>query len=70
MSQTRPEPEGVQLALQEIAEARQHLQLANDALSAFGYTGSRGRSAARRRCASRGRLEIEAPPPNLLDIAL
>ncbi len=36
MSQTRPEPEGVQLALREIAEARAHLRLAGDALSALG----------------------------------
>ena len=37
MSQTLPEQEGIQLALREIAEAREHLRLAGDALSAAGY---------------------------------
>lgn len=36
MTQTPPEPEGVQLALREIAQAREHLRLAGDALSAIG----------------------------------
>lgn len=68
MSQTRPEPEGVQLALREIAEARAHLRLASDALSAFGT--SEGVVEALPAAAREGRqLEIGAPPQDLLDIA-
>ena len=48
MSQTRPEQEGIQLALREIAEAREHLRLAGDALSAAATTEAREGSAARR----------------------
>lgn len=40
MTQTLLEPKAVQLALREIAEAREHLRLASDALSAFGTTES------------------------------
>ena len=69
MMQTLPEPKTVQLALREIAEAREHLRLASDVLNAFGTTevtqamplaavGREGRQ-----------LQLGAPPHDLLDIA-
>ena len=67
MSQTRPEPESVQLALREIAEAREHLRLAGDALSALG--ASEAVVEAPSAAAREGRqLEIGAPQ-DLLDVA-
>ena len=65
MSQTRPEPEGVQLALREIAEARARLRLASDALSAFGAS----EAVVEAPPAAGRQLEIGAPPQDLLDIA-
>ena len=67
MSQTRPEQDGVQLALREIAEARAHLRLASDALSAFGASEADVEELTA--AAHEGRqLEIGAPQ-DLLDIA-
>ena len=68
MTQTLPKPEGVQLALREIAEARQHLQLASDALSAFD-TAEAAAEAPPVVLHEPRPPEIEAPPQNLLDIA-
>jgi len=69
MNQTFPEPEVVQLALREIAEAREHLRLADDALSAFGRVEAAGETPAV--VAREGRqLEIGEPPQDLLDIVL
>ncbi|MDE2776505.1 MAG: M23 family metallopeptidase [Chloroflexota bacterium] len=45
-AQTLPEPEGVQLALREIAQAREHLRLAGDALNALGTTEAAGEAPA------------------------
>ena len=69
MTQTLPEPEGVQLALREIAEARQHLQLASDALSAFDTTEAAGKAPAPVVLREPRSQEIGAPPQDLLDIA-
>ncbi len=67
MSQTRPKPNGVQLALREIAEAREHLRLASDALSAFGAPEAVGEAPSA--AAHEGRqLEIGAPQ-DLLSVA-
>ena len=67
MSQTRPEPNGVQLALREIAEAREHLRLASDALSTFGTSEAVVEAPP---AAREGRqLVYEKPPQDLLDIA-
>ena len=68
MTQTLPEPEGVQLALREIAEARQHLQLASDALRAFDTMEAAGEAAPVVLREPRP-PEIEAPSQDLLDIA-
>ena len=46
MTQTLPEPKTVQLALREIAEAREHLRLANDVLSAVATMESVGEAPA------------------------
>ena len=67
MSQKLTEAEGVKLALSEIAEAREHLRRASEALSraetqASGATSSGSALEARP-------LEIEDPPRDLLDIA-
>ena len=68
MTQTLPEPKTVQLALREIAEAREHLRLADDALSAFGTVEAVGETPAA--AAREGRqLELGDPPHDLLDIA-
>ena len=68
MTQTLPEPEGVQLALRNIAEAREHLQLASDVLSAFG--APEAVEEASPAVVSEGRqLELGDPPQDLLDIA-
>ena len=61
MSQTQPEPEAVELALREIAAAREHLRLAGDALSA--YTTAEGVAPGARQ------LETGELPGDLLDIA-
>ncbi|MCY3832001.1 MAG: M23 family metallopeptidase [Chloroflexi bacterium] len=69
MNQMRPEPEGVKLALNEIAEAREHLRLASDILGASVTTEAvqESPSAVLRRPR---RLEFGSPPQDLLDIAL
>lgn len=68
MTQTLPEPKAVELALREIAEAREHLRLASDVLSAFGTTEAAGEALAA--VALEGRqLELGAPPHDLLNIA-
>lgn len=68
MTQMQPEPEGVQLALSEIAEARVHLQLASDVLSALDTSEVTQESPAA--VVSEGRqLELGEPPHDLLDIA-
>lgn len=68
MSQTRPEPDGVQLALREIAEAREHLRLAGVALSALG--ASEAVVEAPLAAFRKGRqLNFGTLPQDLLDIA-
>lgn len=69
MTQPLPEPKTVQLALREIAEAREHLRLASDVLSAIGAseaTQAMPLSAVARKARQ---LEIETLPQGLLDIA-
>ena len=67
MTQRLLEPGQVQQALREIAEAREHLRLASDVLSAFGTTDTVGEELAA--VAEEGRqLEIGEPPQDLLDI--
>ncbi len=68
MSQTLPEPESVQLALREIADARQHLQLASDALSVFSTAEAAGEAPLAGAREPR-QLSLGPPPQNLLDIA-
>ena len=46
MTQRLLEPGQVQQALREIAEAREHLRLASDVLSAFGTTDTVGEELA------------------------
>ena len=69
MTQTLLVPDGVKRAQREIAEAREHLQLASDALSEIGsleVTPAMPLSAV----SHKGRqLEIGDPPQDLLDIA-
>lgn len=67
MNQTRTEPESVQLALREIAEAREHLRVASDALNVFGTTEAVGEAAPVVLREPR-QLEIGASPQDLLDI--
>lgn len=68
MSERLPEPGQVKLALQEIAEAREHLRLAGDILSAFGT--AEGVEEAPAAVAEEARqLDPGEPPRDLLDIA-
>ena len=65
MTQRLLESEGVQLALREIAAAREHLRLAGEVLSAFDAV-----EAVEEAVAEEARqLEPGEPPPDLLDIA-
>ena len=61
MTQRLLEPEGVQQALREIAEACENLQLASDALTAFGVAETVAEETHS--------LEPGEPPRDLLDIA-
>ena len=68
MTQMLPEPKAVKLALREIAEAREHLRLASDALSAFGTSDADvGELPAADR--EPRQLAPGEPPHDLLDIA-
>ena len=68
MTQTLPEPEGVQLALREIAEAREHLRLASDVLSAYGTSEAVG-EALPAVVREAQQLNTGDLPHSLLDIA-
>ena len=68
MSQTRPEPGQVKLALREIAEAHEHLRLASDILSASATAKAVGAAPSSSARESR-QLDIGAPPQDVLDIA-
>ena len=67
MSQTLPEPEGVQLALREIAQAHAHLRLASDILSASA-TAAVLEQASPAVVHDARQLELGEPPHDLLDI--
>ncbi len=64
MTQTQPEPTRVQLALREIAEARERLQLASDVLATFVAAEAPAAVVQEAR-----QLEPKAPPQDLLNIA-
>lgn len=68
MKQTLSEPEQVKLALREIAEARDRLQRASDALSRIGASAVSGERPPAAVAETR-LLELEKPPRDLLDIA-
>lgn len=68
MTQTLLEPDQVQLALQEIAEAREHLRLASDVLSVLATAEAVVEAPAVVAEEAR-QLEPGDPPQGLLDIA-
>ena len=68
MSQTLPEQEQVKLALSQIAEAREHLRLASDILSASAAAEVMGEAPLASVREAR-QLKIGEPPQDLFDIA-
>ena len=68
MNRTPPEPESLKLALREIANAREHLRLASEVLSASAPVELKAEASPAVIQKSR-QLDIGASPQDLLDIA-
>lgn len=67
MNRTLPKRESLKLAQREIDEAREHLRLASDVLSAFNKSDVLGATSPA--AVSEARTQVEAPPRDLLEIA-